>query len=57
MRNKQLKRQVEEMEEEISRINSKTRKYQREVEDLTEANDTLTKENQALRARLRFFNT
>lgn len=39
------------MEEEIVRLNTKVRKYQREVEDLTEANETLTKENQGLRGR------
>jgi len=46
-------RSSEENEEELARVQARSRKYQRELEDLTEANDTLTKENQSLRSRAR----
>lgn len=46
-----MKRQIEEMEEEMSRLNSKVRRYQRDIEDLTEANETLNSELTSLRNR------
>jgi myosin protein heavy chain len=53
-KSKALRRQVEEVEEEISRERTKSRKLQRELDDLTEAIDTLTRDNQQLRSRTRY---
>jgi len=44
---------VEEAEEEVSRANAKSRKFQREVDDLTEANEQLTRDMAAIRNRTR----
>lgn len=50
---KQLKRQLEEMEEETSRERALKRKAQRDLADLQEANEQLSRENNNLRGKLR----
>lgn len=50
---KQLKRQLEEAEEEASRANALRRKLQRELDDATEASEGLTREVNSLKNRLR----
>jgi len=50
---KALKRQVDEAEEENTRLNSSKRKVQRELDDYIEANEELSREVQSLRNRLR----
>ncbi|XP_065222996.1 myosin heavy chain, non-muscle [Planococcus citri] len=50
---KQYKRQLDEAEEEISREKSQKRKNQRELEDLMEAHESLNREYNNLRNRLR----
>ena len=50
---KTLKRAVDEAEEENTRLNSSKRKIQRELDDVSEANEELTRECQSLRNRLR----
>ncbi|KAL0992608.1 hypothetical protein UPYG_G00095660 [Umbra pygmaea] len=50
---KQLKRQLEEAEEESQRVATGRRKLQRELEEAAEANDTLSREVSALRSKLR----
>lgn len=52
-RMKQLKRQLEEAEEEATRANASRRKLQRELDDSTEANEALTREVSTLKNRLR----
>lgn len=54
-KNKTLKRQVEELEEETARLNAKVRKCNRELEDLTEQNENLQKEMQLLRTRTKSY--
>ncbi|KJH42901.1 myosin head [Dictyocaulus viviparus] len=49
LRAKQMRRQLDEQEEEMTRERAKSRNLQREIDDLTEANDTLTRENSNLR--------
>ncbi|KAK5979365.1 Myosin head motor domain [Trichostrongylus colubriformis] len=49
LRAKQMRRQLDEQEEEMTRERAKSRNLQREIDDLTEANDTLTRENNNLR--------
>ncbi|KAK6766355.1 hypothetical protein RB195_025951 [Necator americanus] len=49
LRAKQMRRQLDEQEEEMTRERAKSRNLQREIDDLTEANDTLTRENNSLR--------
>lgn len=53
-RMKQLKRQLEEAEEEATRANASRRKLQRELDDATEASEGLTREVNALKNRLRY---
>lgn len=50
---KQLKRQLEEAEEEAQRINASRRKLQRELDEATESNETLGREMVALKSKLR----
>lgn len=52
-RMKQLKRQLEESEEESQRITAGRRKVQRELDESTEANDALTREVNSLKSKLR----
>lgn len=54
MRLKQLKRQLEESEEESQRITAARRKLQRELEEATEANDAMTREVNSLKNKLRY---
>lgn len=53
MRVKQLKHQLEEAEEEAQRAAGGRRKLQRELEEASEANDTLSREVASLRSKLR----
>lgn len=50
---KQLKRQLEETEEEAQRANAARRKLQRELEDITETADAMNREVTSLRSKLR----
>jgi chromosome segregation ATPase len=50
---KQLKRQVEEGEEEVARLNTQKRKLQRDVEEATEQGETAQRECEQLRSKLR----
>lgn len=50
---KQLKRQLEEVEEEHSRSNAQKRKLQRELEELTDSSQIMTREITSLRTQLR----
>ena len=50
---KALKRQLDDAEEEVSRINATKRKIQRELDDQTEQNETLQRENNQLRSKMR----
>ncbi|KAI3360057.1 hypothetical protein L3Q82_013864, partial [Scortum barcoo] len=53
VRVKQLKHQLEEAEEEAQRVVAARRKLQRELEEASEANDTLSREVSSLRSKLR----
>lgn len=53
LRTKQLKRQLEETEEEATRANAFRRKLQRELEDATEAIDGMNREVSTLKSKLR----
>lgn len=53
-RMKQLKRQLEEAEEEATRANASRRKLQRELDDATEATEGLNREVTSLKNRLRY---
>lgn len=53
-RMKQLKRQLEEAEEEATRANASRRKLQRELDDANEASEGLTREVNSLKNRLRY---
>lgn len=53
-RMKQLKRQLEEAEEEATRANAYRRKLQRELDDATEASEGLSREVNTLKSRLRY---
>lgn len=53
MRVKQLKHQLEEVEEEAQRVAAARRKLQRELEEASEANDSLNREVSSLRSKLR----
>lgn len=50
---KQLKRQLEEAEEESQRINANRRKLQRELDEATESNEAMGREVNALKSKLR----
>jgi len=50
---KQLKRQLEESEEEVSRINASKRKLQRDLDEQTEAFETAQRDADQLRGKLR----
>jgi len=50
---KQLKRQLEESEEEVARINASKRKLQRDLDEQTEAFETLQRDADQLRSKLR----
>ena len=50
---RQLKRQLEEVEEDNSRSNAQRRKLQREMEELTDSSQSMTREITALRSHLR----
>uniref|UniRef100_A0A7N6ANJ3 Myosin, heavy chain 11b, smooth muscle n=1 Tax=Anabas testudineus TaxID=64144 RepID=A0A7N6ANJ3_ANATE len=52
VRVKQLKHQLEEAEEEAQRVAAARRKLQRELDETTEANDTLNREVASLRSKL-----
>ena len=54
MRVKQLKRQLEEAEEESQRVAAGRRKLQRELDEASEANDALSREVSALKGKLRY---
>lgn len=49
-RARQLRRQLDELEEEMTRERAKGRNLQREIDDLNEAMDALTRDNSQLRA-------
>jgi septal ring factor EnvC (AmiA/AmiB activator) len=51
---KQLKRQLEESEEESQRITAARRKLQRELDESTEANDAMSREVNSLKSKLRY---
>ncbi|KAJ8344970.1 hypothetical protein SKAU_G00291630 [Synaphobranchus kaupii] len=53
VRVKQLKRQLEELEEESQCVTAARRKLQRELEEASEANDALTHEVSSLKSKLR----
>lgn len=53
VRLKQLKRHLEEVEEENSRSNAQRRKLQRELEELTDSGQSMTREITSLRNQLR----
>ncbi len=50
---KQLKRQLDEAEEEISREKAQKRKAQRELEDMLESYESINRENNNLKNKLR----
>uniref|UniRef100_A0AAZ3PLF1 Myosin-9 n=1 Tax=Oncorhynchus tshawytscha TaxID=74940 RepID=A0AAZ3PLF1_ONCTS len=52
-RTRQLKRQLEEAEEEVTRANANRRKLQRELDDATESQDAVTREVSTLKSKLR----
>lgn len=52
-RMKQLKRQLEEAEEEATKANASRRKLQRELDDTSEASEGLSREISSLKSRLR----
>lgn len=54
---KQLKRQLEEAEEEAQRANANRRKLQRELEDATESADAMNREVTSLKNKLRCVET
>ena len=54
VRVKQLKHQLEEAEEEAQRVAAARRKLQRELEEASEANDTMNRDMASLRSKLRY---
>ncbi|XP_019717408.1 myosin-9-like isoform X1 [Hippocampus comes] len=52
-RMRQLKRQLEEAEEEVTRANAYRRKLQRDLEDVTESADAMNREVSSLKSKLR----
>lgn len=53
-RMRQLKRQLEESEEEVTRANAYRRKLQRDLDDATEAADAMNREVSTLKSKLRY---
>lgn len=53
VRMRQMKRQLEETEEELTRVNVNRRKLQRELEEASESADVMNREVSTLRSRLR----
>lgn len=53
-RMRQLKRQLEEAEEEVTRANAYRRKLQRELDDATESADLMNREVSTLKSKLRY---
>lgn len=53
-RMRQLKRQLEESEEEVTRANAHRRKLQRELDDATETADAMNREVSTLKSKLRY---
>lgn len=49
LRAKALRRQLDELEEEMTRERTKSRNLARQIDDLNEAIDTITRENNNLR--------
>lgn len=52
-RMRQLKRQLEEAEEEVTRANAYRRKLQRELDDAVESADVMNREVSTLKSKLR----
>jgi len=50
---KQLKRQLEESEEEVARVNASKRKLQRDLDEQTEAFESAQRDADQLRGKLR----
>lgn len=50
---KQLKRQLDDAEEECTRMTALKRKVQRDLDEAVEQNDVLHRDNEQLRAKLR----
>ena len=50
---KALKRQLDEAEEEVARINAQKRKVQRDFDEANETNEVLTRDNETLKNKLR----
>lgn len=50
---RQLKRQLEEAEEEVTRANAYRRKLQRELDDAAESADAMNREVSTLKSKLR----
>ena len=48
-----MKRQIEDAEEELSHANAGKRKLQRDLDDMSEQNETLQREVNQLRSKLR----
>jgi myosin protein heavy chain len=53
VRVKGLKRQLDEAEEEVSHEKAQRRKLQRELEDMMEAQETMSRELNSLKSKLR----
>ncbi|EPB80898.1 hypothetical protein ANCCEY_00100 [Ancylostoma ceylanicum] len=51
LRVKQMRRELDEQEEEMTRERARSRNLQRKIDELTRANEMLTRENNRLRAR------
>lgn len=52
-RMRQLKRQLEEAEEEVTRANAYRRKLQRDLDDATETADSMNREVSSLKSKIR----
>ena len=53
MRVKALKRQVDEAEEECSRINAQKRRVQRDLDEQMEQTEILQRENEQMKSKMR----
>lgn len=51
---RQLKRQLEEAEEEVVKASASRRRLQRELDDVTESADAMNREVSTLKSKLRF---